>query len=196
MKDTMDKKVAYFCMEYGLDSDFKIYSGGLGILAGDILKAAKDLEKPLVAVGILWRQGYDKQVITDGKITDCFPEYNYDFLKDTGVTVDVEIRGRNVKLKVWLCDCFGNVPLYLLDANIPENADRLITGQLYGWFGEERIAQEMILGIGGVRALKKLGIDVDIYHFNDSHPIFAGFELIKEKMADGLTFPKAPGSLR
>ena len=191
-----NKRVSYFCMEYGLDSDFKIYSGGLGILAGDILKAAKDLEKPLVAVGILWRQGYNRQIIEQDRITDCFPEYNYDFLKDTGGAVDVVIRGRKVKLKVWLCDCFGNVPLYLLDANLPENADRLITGQLYGWFGEERIAQKMILGIGGVRALRALGIVTDIYHFNDSHPIFAGFELIKCKMADGMTFAQAKKAVR
>lgn len=190
---------AYFCMEYGLDNSFKIYSGGLGILAGDILKAAYDLKKPMVAIGILWRQGYDKQVIFDnGMPMDCFPEYSYDFLKDTGVTVEVEIRNRPVKAKVWLCDCFNNVPLYLLDANLPENADRLITGQLYGWFDEERIAQEMLLGIGGVRALRALGYQPDIYHFNDSHPMFAGFELIREHMQQNkdCTFKKAVEEIR
>jgi len=187
-----EKKTAYFCMEYGLDPSFKIYSGGLGILAGDILKAAKDLNKPMVAVGILWRQGYGEQVIDqNGKPADLFREYSYDFLKDTGVTVKVKIRGANVKLKVWLCDCFGNVPLYLLDANLPNNPDSLMTGQLYGWFGEERIAQEIILGIGGIRALRKLGIETDIYHFNDSHPMFAGFELIRERMKAGEDFKTA-----
>ncbi len=188
---------AYFCMEYGLDESFKIYSGGLGILAGDILKAAHDLDMPMVGIGILWRQGYDRQVIAEnGKPMDCFPEYSYDFLKDTGVMVEVNIRNRPVKIKVWMCDQFGNVPLYLLDTNVDGNADRLITGQLYGWFNEERIAQEMILGIGGVRALRALGINPQVYHFNDSHPMFAGFELIREQMKYGLSFEKAKAKIR
>ncbi|AGC67977.1 putative alpha-glucan phosphorylase [Thermoclostridium stercorarium subsp. stercorarium DSM 8532] len=192
MKNGNLPKVAYFCMEFGLNENFNIYSGGLGILAGDILKAAKDEGYPIVGVGILWRQGYTKQVIDEnGRPCDCYPEYVYDFLKDTNVTVKVKIRGRDVAAKVWLCDCFENNPLYLLDTNIPGNPDRLITGQLYGWFDEERVAQEMILGIGGVRALKKLGIDVDIYHFNDSHPILAGIELIRERMEQGMPFEKA-----
>jgi starch phosphorylase len=186
-------RVAYFCMEYGLHEDFKIYSGGLGILAGDVLKAAKDEKYPLVGVGILWRQGYTTQIIGEGgKLFDCYPEYSYDFLEDTEVVVKVRIRGRQVSLKVWKCEKYHNAPLYLLDANLSENQDNLITGQLYGWFFEERIAQEMILGIGGVRALKALGIDVDVYHFNDSHPVVAGIELIREKMDEhGLTFEEA-----
>jgi starch phosphorylase len=176
-------KVAYFCMEFGLHEDFKIYSGGLGILAGDILKAAKDENMPVIGVGILWRQGYTTQLIgTDGKPYDCFPEYRYDFLEDTGVVVAVCIRGRHVRCKVWKCTRYENAPLYLLDTNLPDNNDPFITGQLYGWFGEERIAQEMVLGIGGVRALRALGINVDIYHFNDSHPLLAGLELIREEM--------------
>ena len=196
----MSKKplCAYFCMEYGLDPSFKIYSGGLGILAGDILKAAHDLEMPMVGMGILWRQGYNRQVIHEnGRPMDCFPEYRYDFLKDTGVEVSVDIRGRKVKAKVWLCDCFGNVPLYLLDTNLPDNNDSLLTGQLYGWFNEERIAQEMILGIGGVRALEALHIKPDLYHFNDSHPAFAGLELIRREMEkENVTFQEARQSVR
>ncbi len=196
----MSKKplCAYFCMEYGLDPSFKIYSGGLGILAGDILKAAHDLEMPMVGVGILWRQGYNRQVIHEnGRPMDCFPEYRYDFLKDTGVEVSVDIRGRAVRAKVWLCDCFGNVPLYLLDTNLPDNNDSLLTGQLYGWFNEERIAQEMILGIGGVRALEALHIQPDLYHFNDSHPAFAGLELIRREMEkENVTFQEARQSVR
>jgi starch phosphorylase len=185
-------RVAYFCMEYGLHEDFKIYSGGLGILAGDLLKAAKDGGYPMVGIGILWRQGYTHQIIgRDGTLYDCFPDYRYDFLKDTGVTVQVLIRGRQVKAKVWECEQYGNVPLYLLDTCLPQQ-DSCLTGQLYGWFEEERIAQEMLLGIGGVRALRKLGIDVDIYHFNDSHPLFAGIELIREQMeGNGLDFDDA-----
>lgn len=185
--------VAYFCMEYGLHENFKIYSGGLGILAGDILKAAKDDSYPLVGVGILWRQGYTTQLIDQqGKPYDCYHEYSYEFLEDTKISVTVRIRGRQVKCKVWKCTQFDNVPLYLLDANLPENGDRLITGQLYGWFSEERIAQEIILGIGGIRALHALGIKPDVYHFNDSHPILAGIELIRQKMDDGgLSFENA-----
>lgn len=191
-------KVAYFCMEFGLHSDFKIYSGGLGILAGDILKTAADLEYPLIGVGILWSHGYTTQLIgEDGKPYDAYPEYSYDFLEDTGVAVKVRIRGRQVICKVWKCTAFHNAPLYLLDTNLPENEDRLITGQLYGWFSEERVAQEMVLGIGGVRALEALGIKVDVYHFNDSHPVLAGIELIRRKMDhDGLSFNEAWDSVR
>lgn len=186
-------KTAYFCMEYGLDEKFKIYSGGLGILAGDILKAAKDGGYPMTGVGILWRQGYTEQFIDEsGRPYDCFHEYRYDFLKDTGVNVSVNIRGRKVAAKVLECTDFVNAPLYLLDTNLPENRDFYITGQLYGWFDEERIAQEMILGIGGVKALRELGIEPDIYHFNDSHPVFAGIELIRELMDNrGMNFESA-----
>ena len=192
MNQSNQPRAAYFCMEYGLHEDFKIYSGGLGILAGDILKAAKDGGWPMVGVGILWRQGYTRQLIGgDGKPYDCFPDYSYDFLEDTGVSVKVPIRGRQVEAKVWKCEKYGNVPLYLLDTNLPQ-ADSYLTGQLYGWFEEERIAQEMLLGIGGVRALQKLGIDVDVYHFNDSHPVFAGVELIHQQMErHGLEFGEA-----
>jgi starch phosphorylase len=184
-------------MEYGLTSDFKIYAGGLGILAGDYLKGAKDHDFPIVGIGILWKQGYGDQMIdAEGKVFDAYHNYKYDFLKDTGVTVDVEIRRRNVKCKVWLVDSFGNAPLYLLDTDLPENADAWISGQLYGWFGEERIAQEMVLGIGGVRALRALGIEADVYHFNEGHALFAGFELLREEMDAGKSFKKACKAVR
>lgn len=186
-------RVAYFCMEFGLHESFPIYSGGLGILAGDILKEAKASGYPMVGVGILWRQGYTSQRIDEnGYPYDSYYEYHHDFLEDTGVVIRVRIRGRQVRCKVWKCAEFENAPLYLLDANLPENEDRLITGQLYGWFAEERVAQEIILGVGGVRALKALGIPVEIYHFNDSHPALAGVELIREKMdVEGLRFEEA-----
>jgi alpha-glucan phosphorylases len=186
-------KVAYFCMEFGLDEELKIYAGGLGILAGDILKAARDGNYPVVGVGILWRQGYTKQLIDEkGTPYDCFPQYSYNFLKDTGIIIKINIRDKEVNAKVWLCDKYGNAPLYLLDTFLPENNYMLITEQLYGWFEEERIAQELILGIGGIKALKALGINVDIYHFNDSHPVFTGIELIRLKMhEDGLSFEDA-----
>uniref|UniRef100_A0A7C5Z859 glycogen phosphorylase n=1 Tax=Caldicellulosiruptor owensensis TaxID=55205 RepID=A0A7C5Z859_9FIRM len=190
--------VAYFSMEFGLDSNFKIYAGGLGILAGDYLKAAKDIGYPVVGVGILWKQGYNKQIVTEEYgVIDAFPIYRYDFLKDTGVKVKVRIRNRDVYCKVWKVDNFGNADLYLLDTDLPENGDRWITGQLYGWFGEERVAQEMVLGIGGVRALKELGIKVDVYHFNEGHAVFAGLELVRYYMEEkGLSFEQALAKAR
>ncbi|MGE5577866.1 MAG: alpha-glucan family phosphorylase [Syntrophothermus sp.] len=186
-------RAAYFCMEYGLHEEFRLYAGGLGILAGDYLKSAHDLGLPVVGIGLLWRQGYTMQLLSeDGRPFDAYPNYTYDFLKDTGVRVKVRIRGRKVSCKVWRVDKYGNAPLYLLDTNLPENEDRWITGQLYGWFGEERVAQEIVLGIGGVRALRALGIDVDVYHFNEGHAVLAGIELIREKMEGrGMSFEEA-----
>lgn len=185
-------KVAYFCMEYALDNDFKTYAGGLGVLAGDYLKGARDFGYPIVGIGLLWKQGYTEQRIgKDGRPYDCYHNNYYEFLEDTGVTVGVMIRHREVRCKVWKVDCFGNAPLYLLDTNLPENEDQWITGQLYGWFGEERVAQEMVLGIGGVRALRALGLEIDVYHFNEGHAVFAGLELIREKMQRGASFEAA-----
>ena len=185
-------RVAYFCMEYGLHSDFKAYAGGLGILAGDHLKGAKDLKLPLVGIGLKWKQGYTEQLIDkNGKAYDTYHNYKYDFLQDTGVKVTVKIRNLDVVCKVWKLEEFGNNPIYLLDTDIPENADTWITGQLYGWFGEERIAQEIVLGIGGVKALRALELPIDVYHFNEGHAALAATELIKEKMQSGYSFEEA-----
>ncbi|MFD2671597.1 alpha-glucan family phosphorylase [Marinicrinis sediminis] len=184
--------VAYFCMEYGLHSDFKMYAGGLGILAGDHMKGAKDLELPLVGIGLKWKQGYtDQRIAENGQPYDSYHNYNYDFLEDTGVKVTVHIRNVPIVCQVWKTEAFGNNPLYLLDTDIPENGERWITGQLYGWFGEERIAQEIVLGIGGVKALRAMGHAVDVYHFNEGHAALAATELIREKMSSGLTFEEA-----
>ncbi len=186
--------VAYFCMEYGLAEEMKIYAGGLGILAGDILKTADDLDLPMVGIGILWRQGYTKQVINEkGRPVDTYPrnDYIYEYLEDTGIKVTVTIRDEEVGCKVWELDRYDNAPLYLLDTNLEENFNKWITGQLYGWFEEERIAQEIVLGIGGVRALKKLGFEPDIYHFNEGHAVLAGNELIRERKEAGLEFDEA-----
>ncbi len=192
MPSNMVPRVAYFCMEYALQSDFKMYAGGLGILAGDYLKGAKDHKFPIVGIGIKWKQGYtDQRISPEGKAIDTYPIYEYPFLKDTGKTISVTIRKREVKCKIWLCDQFRNAPLYLLDTDVPGNEDSWISGQLYGWFGEERIAQEMVLGIGGVKALRALKIPVDVYHFNEGHALFAGFELVKEKMKNGKSFEQA-----
>jgi len=184
-------------MEYGLDTALKIYCGGLGILAGDTLKGAKDNNLPLVGIGLKWKQGYTEQRIdSKGQPFDCYHNFKYPDLKDTGVKISVKIRQNDVACKVWLCDSYGNAPLYLLDTDLPENADKWITGQLYGWFSEERIAQEIVLGIGGVKALRALGHHVDVYHFNEGHAALAGIELIKQKMGGGQSFQDAWNATR
>ncbi len=184
--------VAYFSMEFGLHSDFKMYAGGLGILAGDYIKGAKDINAPIIPIGLKWKQGYtDQKIDASGNPYDSYYNYVYDFLEDTGVKVTVKVRKTDVVCKVWKTDHFGNNPLYLLDTDIPENADAWITGQLYGWFGEERIAQEIVLGIGGVKAMRALGIPIDVYHFNEGHAALAATELIREKMSSGDTFEEA-----
>jgi len=176
-------RVAYFCMEYGLHEELPIYAGGLGVLAGDYLKAAADLGVPMVGIGILWKQDYTEQFIgEDGRPYDVYPNYNFQNLKDTGVTVKVKVRGADVTCKVHLADRYGNAPLYLLDANFPGSEHGWMTSKLYGGMAQDRIAAEIILGIGGVRALRALGIDVDVYHFNEGHAALAGIELIREKM--------------
>lgn len=193
MSSEKNPNVAYFCMEYGIDQRFKAYAGGLGILAGDYLKGAHDHQYPIIGIGIRWKQGYTEQRIdASGNAYDSYHNYEYDFLEDTGITVSVDIRKVKVNCKVWKLTQFGNADLYLLDTDIPDNHDSWITGQLYGWFGEERIAQEIVLGIGGIKAIRALGLPIDIYHFNEGHALFAGFELLREKMEDeGLTFEKA-----
>lgn len=176
-------KVAYFCMEYGLHEELPIYAGGLGILAGDYIKAAQDLKVPMVAIGILWKQDYTTQLIgQDGRPYDVYPNYDFNMVKDTGVSVNLKVRGADVTCKVHMVDNYGNIPLYLLDTNFPGSEHGWMTNKLYGGVEQDRVAQEMILGIGGIRALRALGIDVDVYHFNEGHAVFAGLELIKEKM--------------
>ncbi|NPV90961.1 MAG: alpha-glucan family phosphorylase [Firmicutes bacterium] len=190
-------RVAYFCMEYGLHEEFQIYAGGLGILAGDHLKTAGDLGLPMVGIGLLWRYGYTTQLIgSDGRPYDNYPEMHYDFLHDTGVKVKVQVRGRDIACRVWMVDKYGNVPLYLLDADLPENDDRWITGHLYGGDSETRVAQEILLGIGGIRALRALGIEVDVYHFNEGHAVLAGIEMIRELMEQGWNFDSAVAEVR
>ncbi|HJW71834.1 MAG TPA: alpha-glucan family phosphorylase [Geothrix sp.] len=188
-------KVAYFCMEYALESAVKLYAGGLGILAGDYLKGVKDHGYPMVGIGIRWKQGYGEQVVDkgSGKVYDAYKNARHDFLEDTGAMVKVAIKGRDVLVKVWRVNSLGVDSLYLLDTDVEGNDGeaRWITGQLYGWFGEERVAQEMVLGIGGIRALQALHIKPEVYHFNEGHALFAGFELLHQRMARGASFETA-----
>ncbi|MZP28597.1 alpha-glucan family phosphorylase [Heliobacterium undosum] len=191
--DTAKKpRVAYFCMEYGLDSQLPIYAGGLGVLAGDYLKAAYDLGLPMVGVGILWNQDYTHQYIgEDGRPYDKYPNFSFDSVKDTGITVKVRVRGADVTCKVHKVEQFGNVSLYLLDTNFPGSEHGWMTNRLYGGAAQDRVAAEIILGIGGIRALRALDIDVDIYHMNEGHAVFCGLELIREKMRQGMSFKDA-----
>jgi glycogen phosphorylase len=182
--------VVYFCMEFGLHESFPIYSGGLGVLAGDFIKSAHDLNLPLVAVGLRWERGYSRQHIgPDGQPFDEFPEYEHDFLHDTGVRVRVVVRGKEVPCVVWTTTRFGHVPLYLIEPQRAE--DKWITHRLYEAGTDVRIAQEILLGIGGVRALNWLGIPVSTYHFNEGHAVFAGLEMIAERMETGVPLPEA-----
>jgi len=182
--------VAYFCMEYGLDDSFPIYAGGLGVLAGDFIKSARDLGLPMVAVGLRWERGYCVQRIgQDGQPYDEFPPYEHSFLEDTGVRTRVRVRGKEVGCRVWVTERFGHVPLFLIEPLRDE--DRWITRRLYEAGTDPRLAQEILLGIGGVRALNWLGLSIATYHFNEGHAAFAGVEMIAERMEGGMPFPDA-----
>jgi len=183
-------RVAYFCMEYGLHEELPIYAGGLGILAGDHIKSAGDLKLPLVAIGLYWREGYTRQKIgADGYPYDEFPPQNHDFLEDAGVRFTVPVQGNQVECRAWKCERYGNAPLYLIEP--VEERFRWITRRLYGGRHHDRIAQEMLLGVGGVRLLRAMGHEVDVYHFNEGHAVFAGLELVREAMATGKSFEDA-----
>ena len=189
-KITAENPVAYFCAEYGVHNSLPIYSGGLGILSGDYLKSASDMNVPLVAVGLLYRFGYFRQKFAhDGWQTENYldsfdnPLALFPVLNDGGepILVKVHIRGRDVFARAWLANV-GRIKLYLLDTNVPENddVDRLITGHLYGGDTETRIVQEKVLGIGGVRLLRKLGVTPSVYHLNEGHSAFLTLELARE----------------
>ena len=190
--------VAYFCMEFGLDDRMSSYAGGLGILAGDIMKGAHDLDMPMVGVGIRWKQGYGRQRIgAGGQPEALFPDQPVDpALEDTGEEVSVTIAGSPVRVKVWKTTAFGTVPVYLLDTDLPGNTHAGVTARLYGGTPEDRVAQEIVLGIGGVRALRALHVPVDVYHFNEGHALLAAFELIREKQEKGMTYGDALAVVR
>jgi starch phosphorylase len=187
-------RVAYFSAEFGIHESIPIYSGGLGVLAGDHLKAASDLGVPLMGVGLMYREGYFRQYLNiDGWQQERYPEndfFNLPLIPETRadgtpVLVSVPFPGREVWLRVWRIQV-GRVPLYLLDTNIPNNnpEDRQITARLYGGDQDMRIRQEMILGIGGVRALGALGKPPTVCHMNEGHSAFLGVERIRALMEE------------
>lgn len=192
---SQDPHVAYFCMEFGLNESFPIYSGGLGVLAGDFIKSAHDLKLPLVGIGLKWERGYCVQRIgADGEPFEEYPSYDAPYLRETRVRVRVRVRGQEVPCTVWVTDHFGNAPLYLIE---PYHArDRWITHRLYEAGTDVRIAQEMLLGIGGIRALNWLGIPISTYHFNEGHAVFAGIEMIADLMEGGVPFQDALRQVR
>ncbi len=193
--------VAYFCAEYGFHESFPIYSGGLGILAGDYCKAASDEQLNFVAVGLLYRQGYFSQSVdNDGAqhahYADSDPrDLPVEPVRDaqgTWLTVKVPIAGKEVTARIWRAQV-GRVVVYLLDSDCADNkpADRDITHRLYGGDESVRIRQEIILGLGGVRALRALGLAPSVWHINEGHAAFLTFELLREGMARGLDFNAA-----
>jgi glycogen phosphorylase len=181
--DSSLKTVAYFSMEFGLSEALPIYSGGLGMLAGDHLKSASDLGVPLVGVGLLYQQGYFRQVLADdGRQLEAFPYNDPGSLPvspvhdrdGSRVRVGLDLPGRTLLLRVWEARV-GRVPLYLLDSNDPLNSpwDRAITANLYAAGRETRLLQELVLGVGGWRLLEQLGVDVQVCHLNEGHAAFA-----------------------
>ena len=193
--------IAYFCAEFGLHESLPIYSGGLGILAGDHCKAASDLGIPFVAVGMLYRQGYFTQTI-DGQGKQIAHYMPTDFgqlplqpARDRdgqALHVQVAIANRQVTLKVWEAKA-GHIRLYLLDTDVPQNndVDRSITYQLYGGDIHTRIQQEIVLGIGGVRARRALGVKPTVWHINEGHAAFQILERIREQVERGMSFDVA-----
>ena len=193
--------VAYFCAEFGFHESFPVYSGGLGILAGDHCKSASDMRLPFVAVGLLYRQGYFSQRIdNDGNQIATYTDSEFGdlpihpALREDGseVHIEMELPGRMVEVKVWETR-IGHVRLCLLDTDLPGNKaeDRYITHQLYGGDKHTRIQQEMVLGIGGMRALEQMGIKPTCYHINEGHAAFLVLERVRRKVKMGLSYHAA-----
>ncbi len=191
-----EDQVAYFCFEFGFHESLPIYSGGLGILAGDHCKAASDLNLPFVGIGLLYRQGYFFQTIDNqGNQEVTYTDSDFeDFpvtpvLDENGLSVCIEVGlpHRNIKVKIWQARV-GHVTLYLLDTDLSENApqDRYITHQLYGGDKIMRIEQEIILGVGGVRALQKVGLKPTVWHINEGHAAFMILERVRNLTQQGL----------
>ncbi|MBE0639603.1 MAG: alpha-glucan family phosphorylase [Bacteroidales bacterium] len=201
-KNKPKAQIAYFSMEYGLHQSLKLYSGGLGVLAGDYLKEASDSNENLVAIGLIYKYGYFQQSIS--AFGDQVAEYQAQkfsqlpiekVLDANGNQVEIQIGlpGRLLYVRVWRCGV-GRIPLYLLDTDFSENeeTDRKITHHLYGGDSENRLKQELVLGVGGIRVLKAIGIEPTIYHSNEGHSAFIGLERLRYLIQEEkLTFHQA-----
>ena len=199
--DALDGPIAYFCAEYGLHESLGIYSGGLGVLAGDHMKTASDMALPAIGVGLLYRKGYFRQSIdADGHQEHDYPDYDLSRLPlsrvqdETGLplTVTIQLPGRDLAIAVWVAQV-GRVPVLLLDTDTPENsdADRPITNILYVRGREMRLHQELVLGVGGVRAIRSLGLAPAAWHLNEGHSAFLLAERTAEHVAAGVPLDEA-----
>jgi starch phosphorylase len=202
-----DKPVAYFCAEFGLHDTFAQYSGGLGILAGDHAKEASDLALPFVGVGCFYRLGFFRQLIgPSGRQEHVYPVFHPDHCpiqrvlkpgSQDPLTVTVDLPGRTVHAAVWRA-AVGRISLLLLDTDLPENApeDRPITAQLYMNGREMRLTQELLLGIGGMRALRALDIHPSVFHMNEGHSALLVVERLREHVAAGMSTREAHGAVK
>ena len=205
MKEKDDRQgpsIAYFCMEYGIDTSLKIYSGGLGILAGDYLKEASDMKVNMTAVGLLYRFGYFTQKLSaQGDQVSYYEPQDFAKAPVTPIldkdgkwlTVSIAFPGRTMFARLWKAEV-GRTDLILLDTDFEDNheEDRRVTHQLYGGDWENRLKQEILLGMGGIRALRALGINTDVYHCNEGHAAFMGIERMREYVNnDGLSYMEA-----
>jgi len=201
-----DLQIAYFSAEFGLHESLPIYSGGLGVLAGDHLKSASDLGIPLVGVGLLYRRGYFRQYLNrDGWQQEVRTAYDFERLplhletaEGQPRKISVEIASREVFAQIWRAQV-GRVPLLLLDTDLPENnpEDRSITDELYGGDLRHRIRQEILLGVGGVRAIQVMGYKPTVYHLNEGHSAFLAIERVRQGMErEKLTLAEAIESVR
>jgi glycogen phosphorylase len=204
--DKIDGPIAYFCAEYGIHESLGIYSGGLGVLAGDHMKSASDMALPFLGVGLLYRKGYFRQSIdADGHQEHNYPDYDLTRLPlarvqdENGLplTVTVQLPGRDLSVAVWLAQV-GRVPVMLLDTDVAENAveDRPITHILYVRGREMRLHQELVLGIGGVRAIRALGLSPAVWHLNEGHSAFLLAERAREYVAAGADLTDAWARVR
>ena len=201
-----DRQMAYFSFEFGLHESMPFYAGGLGILSGDHLKEASDLGMPIVGMGFIYKHGYFMQKITEdgwqetGTFHFEFEEMPIISLADDKgdpITVSVDLPGRTVNARVWMLQV-GRVPLFLLDTSNSgnEKTDKALTSQLYSGDPEVRISQEILLGIGGVRALRTLGLNPSLWHMNEGHSAFLTLERVREFVVSGLPFEKAVEEVR
>ncbi len=208
LDDTVDmqKPIAYFSTEYGIFENLPIYSGGLGVLSGDHLKSASDLNIPLVAVGLLYKNGYFSQKIApDGSQLAIYKENDFStmamerVMKKDGELAEVviDLPGRRLHAQIWLVKV-GRIKLYLLDTDLPSNTveDRKTTAQLYVGDRDCRLRQEILLGMGGVKALNLLGYEPSVYHMNEGHSAFLILERIREIMHEGNSFEVASEAVR
>ncbi len=196
------KPVAYFSAEFGIHESLPIYSGGLGVLSGDHIKSASNLGVPLVAIGLFYSQGYFRQLLDkEGYQEEAYIDTQVEHLPikpacspdGEPISIKLETRSGTLMAKVWKMQV-GRVRLFLLDSNVEGNApeDRQLTSRLYGGDERTRIRQELVLGVGGVKALKKLGITPGVYHLNEGHSAFGPLEVIRDRMeSDGLEFDDA-----